>query len=221
MNVSSEYVADDELFEIKNDGLTEVWRKNPYLNKWGFLGSNSHVNYPYKYEDLATEQTKKYKTMGDDLTTFTKASFDKYLFSINKNSDFQSDKDKVTDLRSSTFSAAYNAINNKEITFKDLVTKYNQYHDKMVTINSGRKAGMESKILSIYTFINQKKFNEDHVSKSSKEFCMYGDIPIEERGKIFPNLFILEYTKNREGDIKSDKIIRWKADLNYNRFIEL
>lgn len=48
MNISSEYVADDELYEIKNDDLTEIWRKNPYINKWGFLGSNSHADYPYK-----------------------------------------------------------------------------------------------------------------------------------------------------------------------------
>jgi len=48
MNISSEYIADDELYEIKNNDLTEVWRKNSYINKWGFLGSNSHADYPYK-----------------------------------------------------------------------------------------------------------------------------------------------------------------------------
>ena len=48
MNVSSEYIADDELYEIKSNDLTEVWRKNPYINKWGVLGSNSHADYPYK-----------------------------------------------------------------------------------------------------------------------------------------------------------------------------
>ncbi len=48
MNISSEYVADDELYEIKNNDLTEIWRKNQYINKWGFLGSNSHADYPYK-----------------------------------------------------------------------------------------------------------------------------------------------------------------------------
>jgi hypothetical protein len=48
MNISSEYVADDELYEIKLNNLTEIWRKNSYINKWGFLGSNSHSDYPYK-----------------------------------------------------------------------------------------------------------------------------------------------------------------------------
>lgn len=47
-NISSEYIADDELYEIENDDLTEIWRKNQYINKWGYLGSNSHGDYPYK-----------------------------------------------------------------------------------------------------------------------------------------------------------------------------
>lgn len=48
MNVSSEYVSDDELFEIYNKDLTEIWRKNPYICKWGYVGSNSHCDYAYK-----------------------------------------------------------------------------------------------------------------------------------------------------------------------------
>lgn len=48
MNVSSEYVSDDELYEILNGDLTEIWRKNPYICKWGYAGSNSNCDYPYK-----------------------------------------------------------------------------------------------------------------------------------------------------------------------------
>ena len=73
-NVSSEYVADDELFELKQietpltqsvyntQGintinltgnriqrvLTDLWRKNQTVCKWGFMGSISHSDYAYK-----------------------------------------------------------------------------------------------------------------------------------------------------------------------------
>jgi hypothetical protein len=48
MNVSSEYVADDELYEIAFNDLTDIWRKNQSVVKWGFAGSNSNCDYPYK-----------------------------------------------------------------------------------------------------------------------------------------------------------------------------
>jgi hypothetical protein len=48
MNVSSEYIADDELYEISFNKLSEIWRKNPSVVKWGYAGSNSNCDYPYK-----------------------------------------------------------------------------------------------------------------------------------------------------------------------------
>jgi len=48
MNVSSEYVSDDELFEISFNDLTGIWRKNQSVVKWGYAGSNSNCDYPYK-----------------------------------------------------------------------------------------------------------------------------------------------------------------------------
>ena len=73
-NVSSEYVSDDELFELKQlitpttnsvynsysvkstdttgnriqRTLTDLWRKNSISCKWGFMGSISHSDYAYK-----------------------------------------------------------------------------------------------------------------------------------------------------------------------------
>ena len=48
MNVSFEYIADDELYEISFNNLTDIWRKNQSVAKWGFAGSNSNCDYPYK-----------------------------------------------------------------------------------------------------------------------------------------------------------------------------
>jgi hypothetical protein len=48
INTSSEYVSDDELYEIAFNDLTDIWRKNQSVVKWGFAGSNSNCDYPYK-----------------------------------------------------------------------------------------------------------------------------------------------------------------------------
>ena len=64
-NISSEYIADDELYEVYSIGqqssittesggenriydLSDIWRKNQSVVKWGFMGSISHSDYPYK-----------------------------------------------------------------------------------------------------------------------------------------------------------------------------
>lgn len=46
--VSSEYVASDELWEIRSATLTDIWRKNPSICKWGFLNSIGLHDYPYR-----------------------------------------------------------------------------------------------------------------------------------------------------------------------------
>lgn len=48
MNISSEYIADDELYEIVFNDLNDIWRKNQSIVKWGFAGSNCNCDYPYK-----------------------------------------------------------------------------------------------------------------------------------------------------------------------------
>ncbi len=64
-NISSEYIAGDELYEVFDLGqqntfsntygeenklydLNDIWRKNQSNCKWGFMGSMSHSDYPYK-----------------------------------------------------------------------------------------------------------------------------------------------------------------------------
>lgn len=46
--VSSEYTADDETFEIRTDMISPMFEKNQSICKWGYDGSISHSDYPYK-----------------------------------------------------------------------------------------------------------------------------------------------------------------------------
>ena len=52
MDISSEYIADDEAFEIqrnlKNGNLNQLWTKNQTICKWGYDSSISHSDYTYK-----------------------------------------------------------------------------------------------------------------------------------------------------------------------------
>jgi len=47
-NISSEYTACDETFEIRTDEITPIFEKNQSICKWGYEGSISHSDYAYK-----------------------------------------------------------------------------------------------------------------------------------------------------------------------------
>ena len=47
-NIASEYTACDETFEIRTDVITPIFEKNQSICKWGYEGSISHSDYPYK-----------------------------------------------------------------------------------------------------------------------------------------------------------------------------
>lgn len=51
INTSSEYISSDELFEINVNGLSDIWTKNSCICKWCFVGSISHSDYPYKFNN--------------------------------------------------------------------------------------------------------------------------------------------------------------------------
>ena len=46
--VSSEYITTDELWEIRNGNLSDIWYKNQYVCKWGFLNSKGLHDLPYR-----------------------------------------------------------------------------------------------------------------------------------------------------------------------------
>ena len=48
MIISSEYISGDELFEINDNNLNDIWKKNQTICKWGYDGSISHCDYQYK-----------------------------------------------------------------------------------------------------------------------------------------------------------------------------
>jgi len=45
--VSSEFTSNNETFNIVNNELSDIWRKNPKFIKWGFNRSISSHDYPY------------------------------------------------------------------------------------------------------------------------------------------------------------------------------
>lgn len=47
-NISSEYTAGDETFELRDGAITPIFQKNQTVCKWQYDGSISHSDYPYK-----------------------------------------------------------------------------------------------------------------------------------------------------------------------------
>jgi hypothetical protein len=47
-NISSEYTAGDEVFELRDSAITPIFQKNQTVCKWQYNGSISHSDYPYK-----------------------------------------------------------------------------------------------------------------------------------------------------------------------------
>ena len=116
MNVSSEYIADDELFEVYNNDLSEIWRKNPSCVKWGFVGSNCQCDYPYKLNnsirvgDVYNRTTNVFSTLPNEaeknldyfyrIGNFISGSTTVRYFNQTTNIE--------TDLMDSTFSGKFN-----------------------------------------------------------------------------------------------------------------
>ena len=59
---SSEYITDNSLYQLTKNGLTGVWDKNPSISKWGFVGSISHADYPYKMNNSLSAGSRYNKT---------------------------------------------------------------------------------------------------------------------------------------------------------------
>lgn len=78
--VSSEYVSDDELYETKINGdISDIWVKNQSICKWGFQGSVSHSDYPYKFNN-SIKVGSIYNRTTDVFTTYSNT--------LNKNLDY-------------------------------------------------------------------------------------------------------------------------------------
>ena len=179
------------------------------------------ANYPYKYNDLAEEQMKKHSINKSDLSVFNKQKFEEHLWSINKNGDKETREKKISDLFHTTYQVVTSAIQNREISFKELVQKYSDYFIPVNAANQERDERWKKDPTSLLMFVKDKLYNNEFKSSNKKEEYMYGTMPEEERIDYLQNLFILESTKNRNEDITNDKIIRFYTDLNYNRFKEL
>lgn len=87
---SSEYVGTSEIFEIEENGgisdLTELWRKNPTFCKWGFEGSLSNGDYPYRLNNnFYGEDMNRSTNVYDPLPNRMERNLD-YFYSINPDS---------------------------------------------------------------------------------------------------------------------------------------
>lgn len=67
MNISSEYSAGDETFEIRLHDINPMWEKNQSICKWHYDGSISHSDYPYKLNNSLELSGVYNKTTNTDI----------------------------------------------------------------------------------------------------------------------------------------------------------
>jgi replicative DNA helicase len=182
------------------------------------------VNLPRKYKDLVSEEKNKAEMFNSKEKTgqFDKARFTNEFWSINPKGD--KNTKTITDLKDATWNELKMvcAIETHEDEMKIkvgwLLKKYIEYSISVDEINRNRKQEYMSEKLSIYTFLNHKKYKEDFKPQpSSRTYYLYGnDIS---RSKFIQNLFIAESIKNRDGsDVDDQNIIRYNTNLDYNLF---
>jgi replicative DNA helicase len=185
------------------------------------------VNLPRKYKDLVSEEKQKAEMFNAKEKTgkFTKTRFKEEFWSINPKGD--KNTKAITDLFENTWSELHFVCGSEQledgmpITVGYLLKKYIEYSISIDEINRNRKQEYQSEKLSIYTFLNHKKYIEDYKPKpNSRTFYLYGDDI--SRAKFIQSLFIAESVKNRDGsDVDDQNIIRYNADLDHNIFIPL
>lgn len=89
---SSEYVGTSEVFEINNPNsnllidLTSLWRKNPIFSKWGYEGSLSNGDYPYRLNNnFYGEDLNRSTNIYEPLPNRVERNLD-YFYTINADS---------------------------------------------------------------------------------------------------------------------------------------
>lgn len=165
-NVSSEYIATDELFVISanHKELGDIWRKNQSVCKWGYEGSNSHCDYPYKLNNslrtgsVFNRTVNPFKFEPDEVNkthdyfyrvgNFNSSST--YTSSVTPVYYYKQTTNITTDLLDQTFSSKFNLdlylnsdmdyfmyfFKNKE-RYYDFGKTYERMYEKYSIINSG------------------------------------------------------------------------------------
>lgn len=68
MNISSEYSAGDETFELRVHNINPMWEKNQSICKWHYDGSLSHSDYSYKMNNSMELSGVYNRTTNVDIT---------------------------------------------------------------------------------------------------------------------------------------------------------
>ena len=182
------------------------------------------VNLPRKHKDLVMQEKEKAKVFDIKPRTgrFDETRFLMEFWTINPKGD--KNTKTITDLKKVTWDELrYVCITDKQndgsnITVSFIIKKYLEYSAFIDDKNRDRETQFHTEKLSIYTFINTKKYNEDFSPQNnSRSYYLYGNNM--ELSKNINSLFIVESVKNRDGsDIEDQSIIRYDANLDYNIF---
>lgn len=189
-----------------------------------YIQQAAMVNLPRKYKDLVLEENDRAKLLSikPKKGTFDFNRFKAEFWIINPQGDrFTKDLSDLTDLTWRILRETCSLETQDDgsaIGVSFLMNKYIEYSMYVDDKNRHREEKYKEAKLSIYTFLNNKKYKEDFTPKqTTRTYYLYGnDMSLSLK---LQNLFIVEAIKNRDGqDTDDQNIIRYICNLDYNTF---
>ena len=192
------------------------------------------INLPKKYPDLLELYKRRCFVFPEDLDKYSLEDILDMLWVINPNvssSSIDFNASKIIDLKSATLNQLRSTCLNKickdgnKMSPSYIYKKYVQYVNAHIAKEETKFESQRKDPVSIYTFLEKGWVDKDYqIAKTPRDIYLFGSHydSSDVNMKILEELFIVEFTKNRNNDGSSDdNLIRFKANLNANIFQEL
>lgn len=167
---SSEYTANGETFQILDDELTTLWRKNAERVKWGYQNSISSNDYPYLLNNsFAAEDFNRTTNPYDSVPSRVERNLDYFLTIDPESNDFTHH--------------SLHVIDDQEITFLDIVT-FSSTRIKITGISSPGSFGARDQIQIIQ---NDGYTNADYNTYSFVESMIFENGGYSIIAKVIPS----------------------------------
>jgi hypothetical protein len=190
--VSSEYTANQETFKVRQNELTQLWRKNPIHCRWSFENSLSANDYPYllNNSELMEDFNRTVNTY-ESYPKIIERNLD-YFYTINSST--------VSYTHHSLHINGYTSSNQIDATFRFELDKYLG----VATYSVGSVSATYSFDYFSHIFDRKVVFDDGDIIKNVKKYSVFN-----QGDKVIPNLTLFRGIKFILYDVNSIE----KSDL--------
>lgn len=185
------------------------------------------INLPKRYPDLMDIYKRRDYKIPENIESLYLEDVVDLLWEINSNSDW--DTKNIADLKAATINEMRTQVINRtkpdgtKMTPGYIYMQYIKYANAFDAKEELKKEEYRKDKPAILTFLQKNGIAKKYgVTKSPRDMYLFGDkfgTPSENLAML-EHLFIIEFTKNRNSD-SSNNIVRFNAELNSNKFLEI